>query len=57
VGVRDSEVTRELDLSNILNSGVEDHGGPISTDVGKVVRWLDGVVSSAGSSEVVCSGD
>ena len=57
VYVGDGEVTGELDLSDILNGGVEALGGAVSIDVGEQVRWLDGVVSSPGLSEVVCSGD
>ena len=53
----DSEVTKELDLSNILNSGIEVLGGATSIDVGEEVRWLDGIVSSARSGEVVRGGD
>jgi hypothetical protein len=57
VDAGDSEVTREVDLSSILNSGVQVLRGPISIDVSEEVRWLDGVVSSARPSEVVRSGD
>jgi hypothetical protein len=57
VGAGDSEVPRELDLDNTFNSGVQVLGGPITTNGGEAVRWLDGVVSSARSSEVVGSGD
>ena len=53
----DGEVTGELDLSNILNSGIEVLGGATSIDVGEEVRWLDGIVSSARSGEVVRGGD
>ena len=53
----DGEVTREPNLSSILNSGVEALVGAVSTDVGKKVRRLDGVVSSARLGEVVCRGD
>ena len=57
VGTGDGEVTREFDLSNILNGGVEALGGAICADVDEEVRWFDGVVSSTRLSEVVCSGD
>ena len=57
VDTGDSEGTKQLDLNNILNGGVEAPWGTISTDVGEDVRRLDGVVSSARSGEVVCSGD
>ena len=53
----DSEVSRELNPSNILNSGVEIPGGAIGIDVGEQARWLDGVDSSPGSSKVVRSRD
>jgi len=53
----DSEVARELNPCNILNSGAEVLWGAASIDVSEQVRWLDGVVSSAGSGEVVRSRD
>ena len=53
----DSKVVREPNLSNILNSGEEILGGPISIDIDEEARWLNGVVSSASSSEVVRSRD
>jgi hypothetical protein len=53
VDAGDSEVTRELNLRRILDSGPEVLGGAVSIDIGEEVRWLDGVVSSARSSEVV----
>jgi len=56
VGAGDGEVTRELDLSNILNSCVEVLGGATSIDVGEEVRRLDGVVSSTRPGEVVWGG-
>ena len=57
VDAGDSEVSRELDLSGIFNSGEEVLGGAIRIDIGEEVRWLDGVVSSPSSSEVVGSRD
>ena len=53
----DGEVTRELDLNDVLNSGVEVLGGTVSIDVGELVRWFDGVVSRSGLGEVVSGGD
>ena len=44
----DGEVTSELDLGNVPNSGVEVLGGAIVVDVGEEVRWLDGVLPGAG---------
>ena len=52
---RDSCVTGELGLGNITNSGVEVLGGAIVIDVGEEVRWLDGELSIARSSEVIRS--
>ena len=49
------EITRELDLGNALNSGVQVFGGPIGVDVGEQVRWVDRVVSGASSREIICS--
>ena len=57
VGVGNGEVTGELDLGDVLNSGVEILGTAISVDVGEKVRCLDGVVSGPGFGEVVNSGD
>jgi len=57
VDAGDSKVTREGNLSNTLNSGVEVFGGAINIDVGEEARWLDGVVSGTRSSEVVRGGD
>ena len=57
VGAGDGEFTRELELGNILNGGVEVLGCTVSIDVGEQVRWLDGVASMPGFSEVVSSGD
>lgn len=51
----DSEVARELNLSSVLNSGKQVFGGAISINAGEKVRWLDGAVSSASSSEVLGS--
>jgi len=57
VDAGDGEVTRELDLNDVLNSGVEVLGGAVSIDVGELVRWFDGVVSRSGLGEVVSGGD
>ena len=57
VDAGDGEVARELNPSNILNSGAEVLGGTVGIDVGEQVRWLDGVGSSARSSKVVRSRD
>ena len=57
VDAGDSEVTREGNLSNILNSGVEVFGGAINIDIGEEAQWLNGVVSSTRLSEVVRGGD
>ena len=51
------QVTRELDLNDTLNSGVEVLRSAISIDVGEQVRRLDGVVSGSGFGEVVSGGD
>ena len=53
----DRKVTRELNLCNVLNSGMNVLGGTISIDVSEQGRWLDGVGSSAGSSKVVHNRD
>lgn len=50
-------VVGELDLRNALNGGVQVLESTISVGIDELVRWLDGVVSGAGSSEVVRSGD
>ena len=50
------EATGELELNGIPNSGVEVLEGSIVVDDGEEVRWLDGVLSSAGLGEVICSG-
>ena len=47
VDAGDGECTRQVDINNIFNSGVEIIGSAISVDVGEEVRRLDGVVSSA----------
>ena len=52
----DGEITGERDLSNTLNGCVEVLEDAVGIDVGKKVRRLNGVVSSAGSSEVVRGG-
>lgn len=53
VNTGDGKIARKLDLSNILNSCVEVFEGSVSVEVGEQVRRFDGIVSSAGSSEVV----
>jgi len=57
VGAGDREVTRELDLSGTLDSGVEVLGDAVSTDVGEEVRRFDGIFPGTRLSEVVCSKD
>jgi hypothetical protein len=57
VGMGDSGVTGEVDISSILNSGVGVTGGAISIDINEEVRRFDGVVSSTRLSEVVRSRD
>ena len=57
VDAGDSEVARELNICNILNSGAEVLGDAVGIDVSEQVRRLDGVVSSARSSKVVRSRD
>ena len=57
VGTGDGEATREFNLGSVPNVGEQILGGAIGIDVGEEVRWLDGVVSSASSSEAVCAGD
>ena len=54
--VGDGESTGELDLSDILNSGMEVLGGDVTMNVSEQDRWLDGVVSESGFSEAVSSG-
>ena len=49
------EVTRDLNLGCIFNGGQEVLGGAISIDVDELVRWLNVIVSSARSTEVVRS--
>jgi len=56
-GTGDNKVTKEPNLSDILNGGVEDFEGAIRIDVSEEARWLDGVVSGTRYSEVVCGGD
>jgi len=47
-GTGDNKVTREPNLSNVLNGGVEVSGGVIGIEVSEEARWLDGVVSGTG---------
>ena len=53
----DSEVTKQFNLGRIFNSGEQVLGSAIGIDVGEKVRWLDGIISSPGSGEVVRTGD
>lgn len=53
----DGELTKELDLSDTVDSGIQVLEGAISIDVSEEIRRCDGVVSGAGLSEVVCDGD
>ena len=57
VDAGDGNDTREVNLSNVLNGGIDVLDGVISTDVGEQVRWLDGVLSRTRWSEVVRSGN
>lgn len=52
-----SEVARERNLCDILDSGVEVLGSAVSIDISEQVRRLDGVGSGAGSSKVVRNRD
>ena len=56
MGAGSGEAARELDLSNILDGGVKVLKSTVGPHVGEEVRRLDGVISSARLSEVVCSG-
>ena len=53
----DGKVTREFDLGNILNDGVEAFGGPITIDLDEKVRRFDGIIPGTRPSEIVCGGD
>ena len=53
----EGKATREVNLSSVLNGGVDILDGAIGIDVGEQVRWLDGVLSRARQSEVVRSGN
>ena len=57
VGAGDSEVARQVDLSNILNSVVDVLESAVPIDVGKEVRRFDGVVPSTRLSEIIRSGN
>ena len=57
VGAGDDEATREFNLGSVPNGSEQVLGGAVGIDVGEEVRWPDGVVSSASSSEVVRAGD
>lgn len=50
------EVSREVNIGGILDGGEEVLGSAVSIDIGKEVRWLDRVIASASSSEVVGGG-
>jgi len=43
----DGKATREVNLSSVLNGGIDVLDGAIDIDVGEQVRWLDGVLSRA----------
>ena len=49
----DGEATRELDLRDMLDGGVDVLGGTVCIEIGEEIRWLDGVGSSARSGKVV----
>ena len=53
----DSEATKEFNLSNILDNRIEGLGDAFRIDVDEEIRWLDGVVSSTRSGEVVRGGN
>ena len=53
----DSEATKEFNLSNILDNRIEGLSDALRIDVGEEIRWLDGVVSSTRSGEVVRGGN
>ena len=53
----DGEFTGELDLSNVLDGGVEVLGGTVGIDVSEEVGRLDGVVPRTGLSEIVSGGN
>ena len=53
----DGEVTRELDLKDSINKGVNVIEEAINIDVDEQVRGLDGVPSRPGFGEVISSGD
>ena len=57
VDTGDGKVARDVDLSSVLNGGIDVLDGAINIDVGEQVRWLDGVPSRARQSEVVRSGN
>ena len=57
VDTGDGEATGEVNLSSVLNGGIDILDGAINIDVGEQVRWLDGVLSRSRQSEVVRSGN
>ena len=57
VDTGDSEITREFNLGSVFNGGEQTLEGAIGIDVDEEVRWLDGIVSSASSGEVVRTRD
>ena len=53
----DGEVTREFDLGNILNDGVEAFWGPITIDIDEKVGRFDGIIPGTRPCEILCGGD
>ena len=57
MGTGNGESTGELNLNDVLNSGIDVLGGTVTIYVSEQVRWLDGVVSGSGFGEVVSGRD
>jgi len=57
VDAGDGEATRELDLKDSLNKGVNFIEEAVNIDVDEQIRRLDGVPSRPGIGEVIGSGD
>ena len=53
----DSEATKEFNLNDILDNRIKGLGDAVRIDIGEEIRWLDGVVSSTRSGEVVRGGN
>ena len=53
----DSEATKEFNLSNILDNRIEGLGDAFRIDIDEEIRWLDGIVSSTRSGEVLRGGN